>query len=418
MVSISAVVGDDGDILWDTSFQILLLANTASALGLAMVSPVLDSMVEPLGVTAADIGLVMAAFTAAPVLMIPIAGYLADRYGRKPLIVVGLLLFGIGGTAIAFADEFWMVLVLRFLQGTGFAAITPIIITSLGDLFDGAREATAQGLRFTNSGIAQVLFPVLAGALVAFSWRYPFLLYAVAFPIAGVVYLWFDEPTAGTKAADAPTARAAESPWRALRELFAHRRVMGIVAMRVLPSTIWIGLLTYNSIIVIQFMGETSAEAGLLTGVVSMAFAATGTQAGRITAFFESRLVPLVASNLALAAGFAVLVSTTSFPLGLVGVAVAGFGLGVIIPIYRSIVTQTAPTAIRGTFVSLTEGLERLVLTATPILMGLAITAVTAELGFQGAVQFVSLGLIVLVCGGGILLLVLVHRAAPIDLDG
>lgn len=80
------------------------------------------------------------------------------------------------------------------LQGISFAALTPIIVTSIGDLYAGTKEATAQGLRFTGSGISQTVFPLGAGVLVGVAWQYPFLLYAIAFPIAAVIYVWFQEP--------------------------------------------------------------------------------------------------------------------------------------------------------------------------------------------------------------------------------
>jgi len=156
---------------------------------------VLGSLVEPLGASTANIGLMMSAFTAPSIFVIPIAGVISDRYGRRPVLIFGLCWFGLTGTAIAFVvSTFGAARALRALQGIGFAALTPIIITSLGDLYAGTKEATAQGLRFTGSGLSQTAFPLAAGVLVGVAWQYPFLLYAVAFPIAAVVYVYFEEP--------------------------------------------------------------------------------------------------------------------------------------------------------------------------------------------------------------------------------
>jgi MFS family permease len=140
-----------------------------------MVSPVLDSLIEPFGTSAADIGLIISFWTAPGVVVIPVAGVLADRYGRKPVLVASLVAFGFGGTGIAFTTDFRVVLALRFLQGTGYGGLVPVITTSIGDMYDGSREVTGQGLRLTVNGASGTVFPLLAGVLVVVAWQYPFL---------------------------------------------------------------------------------------------------------------------------------------------------------------------------------------------------------------------------------------------------
>jgi len=136
-MSIRRLFGDDAEILRDSDFQLLLAANVLGALGTALVSPTLNSLTGPFGVSAADIGLFMSAFTAPAIVMIPLAGLLADRYGRKKVLIVGLLVFGAAGVTIAFTTEFITGVGLRALQGIGFAGITPVIITSIGDMYEG-----------------------------------------------------------------------------------------------------------------------------------------------------------------------------------------------------------------------------------------------------------------------------------------
>jgi MFS family permease len=56
---------------------------------------VLDTLTEPFGTSAADVGLLISAFTAPGIVMIPVGGAVADRYGRKPVLVASLVLFGL-----------------------------------------------------------------------------------------------------------------------------------------------------------------------------------------------------------------------------------------------------------------------------------------------------------------------------------
>lgn len=410
MVSLSSLFGDDADILHETNFQALFLANILGPLGLGLLSPVLDSLIDPFGTSAANIGLLMSAYTAPAIVLIPLAGLLADLIGRKPMLIGGILLLGPTGAAISLTTDFRIAIGLRLLQGIGAAAIVPIIIASLGDLYEGTREATAQGLRFTSSGLTQVVFPLIAGVLVGLSWRFPFLLYLVALPIAGVVYAWFDEP--GTDNDEEGPDSIGET-LRSLRELLAFRHVQAVVFVRGLPGMLWIGFLTYNSIIVVQFLNRDPVQAGLLAALGSLSFALAASQAGRITALFSSRLYPLLAANLALGVGFAVVVLAPTLPLAMIGTVSLGCGFGITLSIYRSLITGMAPPALRGSIVSVAESFGRLTITATPAVMGLAIGALSPRLGFQTALQTVGVATAAIAAIGGIGGLLVVNATSP-----
>lgn len=129
MLLLRSLFGKDTAILRDTNYQLLLLTTTFPILGLGLVSPVIASMIAPLGTSPSNIGLLISFFTAPSVLAIPISGVLADRYGRKPVLVAALLFFGTGGVAIAATTDFRVVLALRLVQGVGFGGLVPIITT-------------------------------------------------------------------------------------------------------------------------------------------------------------------------------------------------------------------------------------------------------------------------------------------------
>jgi MFS family permease len=348
-------------------------------------------------------------FTAPAIFITPVAGKLADRYGRKPILLAGLLLFGVGGAAIALTTNFTAALFLRFVQGVGFAGITPIIITSIGDMYGGTQEATAQGFRFTSSGVTQAVFPIVSGIIIAFAWQYPFLLYAISFPVAALVYFGFDEPNDGK-------AESLADDSRSLRELLAYRRVRAVVLARGLAVVVWIGFLTYNSILVVQFLGGTTARAGVLAAVGSLSFAAVATQAGRITDVFDSRLWPLVAGNLALGGGFVGLLFAPGLAVGGVCVYLMGAGVGVTLSLYRSIITGYAPPDVRGGLVSLSEAFGRVTATLTPVVMGGIISFTEPLLGIQGALRVAGIVVALVASGVSIAGLLAIRGARPVEL--
>ena len=415
MVSPSSIAGADSGIVRERPFQLLLLINVLPPLGTALLSPVLGSLVEPLGASTANIGLMMSAFTAPSIVVIPIAGVISDRYGRRPVLLFGLVWFGLTGTAIAFVSTFAAALALRALQGIGFAALTPIIITSLGDLYAGTKEATAQGLRFTGSGLSQTAFPLAAGVLVGLAWQYPFLLYAVAFPIAAVVYVYFEEPLDEAADEESEGVRAQIGDMRAL---VAHRRAWTMVVARGSANVAWFGFLTYNSILVVDVLGYTPAEAGILAALASLTYALAASQAGRVADAFDDRLYPLVATNASMGAGLALAFLARSFAVAAVGVAFMGIGFGLVLSIYRSVITTLPPADLRGGLVSLGEGSGRAAATATPVIMGVAVAVATGPLGFETAVRAVGAGAGAVGAGVGIACLLLMSASPPIRIDG
>lgn len=405
--------GDDAAILGDCDLQLLLLANLVGPLGIALLSPVLDSLIVPFGTSSASIGLMISFFTAPSIVMIPIAGVLADRYGRKSILVAALILFGTAGTAIALTTNFRFVLGLRAIQGIAFGGLTPVIITSIGDLYDGTREASAQGFRFGGSGLTLVLFPLLSGGLVTIAWQYPFLLNIVAIPIGIAILLWFEEPTDGTKS----TKSVADRPsyYRSLLQLLGEPRVLAMVVARGLGTVAWVGFLTYNSIVVVQLIGGTPRQAGILVALGSAFLAITASQAGRLTDIFESRLLLLIGANLGIAAGLTLVFLAVGLYIASVGTVLIGMGFGITLSLYRSIITSLAPQSLRAGLVSSSEALGRVMDTVTPIAMGGVIAVATPMTGFTLAVQLAGLAAIVVGVGGGIVALLVVSVSPPVN---
>lgn len=417
MLSATSLFGDDARILQQTDFRLLLFGTLLPVLGTALVSPVLDSLIDPFGVSPATIGWMISIYTAPAIVLIPFAGMLADQYGRKVVLVSSIVLFGLGGTAIAFTTEFYAVLFFRFVQGVGFAGINPIIITSLGDIYTDGEEETAQGLRFMASGFSGAFFPLFAGVLVVFAWQYPFLLYALAFPIAAGVYLWFDEPS-DPDASVAIDEDGSASYIRLLLDLSTQRRVLAILIARALMIPAFIGFVTYNSLIVVRLLGGSPVQAGILTAVVYLSFAASASQAGRITMLSESRLYPLIGANLSLSLGFIVVLFAPGTAVATVGIAATGAGFGILGSLYRSIITGLAPESLRAGLVSLSEAGGRVTATLTPLSMGGVIAVASPTIGFAPSLQLAGFLVAVIGGGGAIICLLVANVSAPVPVAG
>ena len=394
MISLRTLFGRDADILRDGDLQMLLLAGLTAPLGAALLSPLLDALTGPFGVSSARIGLLMSAFTAPSIFLIPIVGVISDRVGRKPVLVAGLVLFGVGGGGLVFTTDFKVALGLRLLQGVGAAGILPVIITSIGDIYSGTAETAAQGFRFTSSGLTQSVFPAIAGFLVAFGWRYPILMYGMGLVIAVVVLFGFEEPLETHPRAD-PSDPSTGGGARAVLRVLSRRRVFGLLVAYGVPAFLYVGFITYVSILVVRLLGGTAGQAGLLVAITNLMKAASASQAGRVAAAFDRQTYPVIGANVAMGAGLVTVAVAPTVAVAGVGVVLLGTGSGLVLSLYRSLLTGLAPEAVRGGVVSAGESTIRIGMTLAPIVAGAAIALAPPTIGFGDAVRLTLLGLAV-----------------------
>lgn len=107
----------------DRNLQLIFAISLMAVLGVATLTPAFPQLAEALKVPTKNLGLLITVFTFPTVILGPIIGIVADRFGRKKIIVPSLFIFGIAGTACAFVRDFNLLLLLRFLQGIGAASL-------------------------------------------------------------------------------------------------------------------------------------------------------------------------------------------------------------------------------------------------------------------------------------------------------
>src|SRR6202158_3931257 len=88
-------------------------------LGLAMIIPLLPFYATKLGASATVVGVLIAAFSIAQLASAPLWGRFSDRYGRRPALLVGLLVSAVAYVIFAYASTLWLLLLSRVVQGLG-----------------------------------------------------------------------------------------------------------------------------------------------------------------------------------------------------------------------------------------------------------------------------------------------------------
>ncbi|MDX1639847.1 MAG: MFS transporter, partial [Balneolaceae bacterium] len=303
----------------------------------------------------------------------------ADRYGRKLILVPSLLVFGVAGTACAWATDFTWLLALRFLQGVGGASLGALNVTLIGDLYDGNRRITAMGYNASVLSVGTASYPVIGGVLAVVGWYYPFFLSLLAIPVGLLVLVTLrnPEPENGT----------------GLREYFSNiwgslqsKKVLGLFTANFLTFIMLYGAyLTFFPILIDTRFGKSSFIIGIILSGSSLVTALTSSQLGKLAArFSEAGLVvtaALIYIGVFLSIPFIDNIWLLAGPIVLFGIA-----QGINIPTVLNMLTHHAPTEYRAAFLSVNWTVLRGGQALGPVLLGL----VYAAAGLTGTFLFTT----------------------------
>ncbi|MBI5974013.1 multidrug efflux MFS transporter NorA [Staphylococcus canis] len=156
-------------------FIILYLNIFLVFLGIGLVIPVLPVYLKDLGLTGSDLGILVAAFALAQMVISPFGGTLADRLGKKLIICIGLMLFSISEFLFAASQTFSLLIISRILGGMSAGMVMPGVTGLIADLSPGQDKARNFGYMSAIISAGFILGPGAGGFLSEISHRLPFL---------------------------------------------------------------------------------------------------------------------------------------------------------------------------------------------------------------------------------------------------
>ena len=205
---------------------LLLLAGLAALGSLAtnIILPAFPDMARELGTSVKDLSATLASFFVAFAVGQLFVGPLSDRFGRKWLVVSGLIVFVVGSAVCAFADSLSQLIVGRIVQALGVCATSVLSRAIARDLFEGEPLARALSLIMVAMAAAPGFSPLLGGAQSSLlGWRSTFGLLVVLAVLLGMGYL---SRLGETHGADKRTALSIPAILKTYGELLRDRRFM------------------------------------------------------------------------------------------------------------------------------------------------------------------------------------------------
>lgn len=333
-----------------------------------LVLPVLPNMAREFDIASGTAGLAVAVASLPGVVVAPIIGLLADRFGRRAVLVPCLLVFGVGGVAAAVMPTFPLLLLARFVQGVGAAGLINLSVVILGDLFEGPYRARMIGLNAVVLTLGLSVYPTIGGAIAdAWGWRASFWLFGVAFLVAGAASAILPR----IRPVAAPTFR------EQVRIAGTHVRDRRVYAMGITGFLVFIlvfGVATTLPIHLDEHFDTGATVRGLMLALPAVGAGGVSLSMGRLAARWGAwDLAPVGFAFIAIA-----YIGVAGSPMvALVALPALAYGLGeglTIVPL-QDYATAIAPDEHRGVIVAVWVAAVRAGQTVGPAVAAVAITA-------------------------------------------
>lgn len=343
-----------------------ILANT-------LIGPAIPDILDGLGEPEARAGFLVAAGTLPGILMAPLIGILADRYGRRAVVVPCLVGFGVFGGLGSLAPSFPMLVAARLAQGVGSAGLINLAVVIIGDHWSGSQRTGLIGRNAAVLTLALAVFPPVGGAVAdAFGWRAVFVIYLVA--VLTAIACWTMLPP------DRPSEDVdVAAQLRGARDVIRSPVVLAVLGSGFIVFVLIFGLfLTVFPIHLENEFGLGASARGLIIAVPALSSSLVAFNLGRLRERFGTRNLLLFAGVTYVLAFAGVGVSPLLW-MAFLPVILYGLGEGVFIPTLQDVVAAEAPTEQRGAVVAVWVGAARAGQTVGPLLASVGLAALTTN---------------------------------------
>lgn len=348
-------------------------------LGNSMLIPILPQISKQLSISAFQVSMIITVYGAIAIVMIPVAGYLSDRFGRKKIILPCLIITAAGGAVCVAAAWFmtgtgtyYVILAGRLLQGVGAAGAFPIVIPFIGDLFKDEKEVSkGLGVIETSNTLGKVLSPIFGAYLGLLSWYAPFIAIPVLCLISFLLVLFLVKKPETEAIPDEKNLRTFLSE---IKDILKDkgRWLYAIFAIGGICMFVTFGVLFYLSEVLESTYNLYGATKGYVLAIPLAALCLASYVSGKIIGDNKVRMKWLGFGGMVLVGVSMVITGFSSEIYFMVGfLIVSGIGVGVVLPSMDALITRSIEKDNRGTITSLYSSMRFIGVTLGPPIVSL-----------------------------------------------
>ena len=340
-----------------------------SIMGNALLSPAIPNILDTFGKPDSAAGLLVAATALPGIVVAPIVGLLADRVGRRNVLVPCLATFGVAGAAVAVAPTFELMLVARFVMGFGAAGLVNLAVVLIGDTFPEDRQAHWIGKNTGVLTVALATFPLISGIITEQAgWRWALAPCGFGVVTAAAAWLMLEPGRPGSP----PTVRAQLA---GVGEALRNRTILGTLFGGGLAFALIFGV--FLAVLPNHLEGEFGLSAGWRGLVIGLPAITSSLSAFNLQGI--RRRVPigrlLIISAALWSASFALMGLATALAVLIVGTLIYGLAEGAMIPALQTTAMSNAPDEHRAAVIASWTGFARMGQTSGPLAAGLILAA-------------------------------------------
>jgi MFS transporter, DHA1 family, multidrug resistance protein len=304
--------------------------------------PALPNMANSLAANHAAAMLTLTAYMLGYAISLILAGIASDRYGRRPVILVGIVLFCAASLACALTDSIAALIVFRFLQALGGGCGTLLARVVVRDSYNSLNQVRILSYLSAGLALSPTLGPIFGGYLAStFGWRSPFIFIALFSCVAGILTFYALRETHPAAHRKVLSLSAILTQYRVL---LCHREFIVYTLIISLAWSVYFSFLASSSFILQQLFGLTPLAYGYAFALVIAGYV-IGTvvarkQIGRrsIQSLIRAASITILLSSSLLM--LLVWYSTPNLVLMLLLVSISLAGVGVIFPTSQAAVMQ------------------------------------------------------------------------------
>lgn len=340
--------------------------------GFGLILPLLPFWAEHLGANATGVGLILTIYALAQFIFTPVLGRLSDRYGRKPVIVVSLLIEAISFAFSALANSLPLLLVARFIGGLGASNIGSAQAV-VSDITTPEGRARGMGMIGAAIGLGFVIGPAIGGMLAPLGAAVPFWAAMGVALVNALLVLRFLPETHKRRAAIADEAAAHQNGnmffagWRYVIKSGALAR---LVSVNLLFTIAFTAMEAVFPLFAQHTFGWTAMQNGyIFTYVGFVIVIMQGGLVGQLVKRFGERGLA-IGGMVMLAAGLILLTWSVNLALLLIALGILSAGDGAVTPTVSTLLSFASPANAQGETLGLAQGIAGLGRVVGPLLAG------------------------------------------------
>jgi DHA1 family multidrug resistance protein-like MFS transporter len=322
-------------------------------LGFGVIIPIIPFYIESLGAGGTELGLLVASYAAMRLIFAPIWGSVSDRVGRKPILMIGILGYGITMVLFGLATQLWMLFAARILSGILSSATSPTTMAYIGDSTSKEDRGGGMGILGAAVGLGTIFGPALGGLFAGQSLSIPFFI-AGGMSILGLLLIAIFLPESLPPQARQPSEKGIQLPevrlwWQALTS------PIGILLVLIFLLTC--GMMIFYGIFglyALERFDYGPEEVGIIFMVVGLVSAVTqGALTGPLTKRWGEAIV-IKTALLASAIGLILICLADTFLTVILTIGIFIFATALLTPSVISLTSKRA-TGMQGMAMGLTN---------------------------------------------------------------